>query len=186
MYRGRIEVITGCMFSGKTEELVRLLRRARIAQKTVKAFKHASDDRYHTAKIGGHPGADGNPGVTFDAHPLKTIAAIERNARGHDVIGIDEAQFFGLDLVDFCERWANLGVRVIVAGLDLDSSGKPFGPIPGLMAIAETVTKLHAVCIQCGEPANRSYHLAGKVEQIEVGASQYEARCRGCWYDATG
>jgi len=180
VYRGRIEVITGCMFSGKSEELVRLLRRAKIAQKAVKAFKHASDDRYHTAQIGCHTG------VTFDAHPLKTIAAIERNARGFEVIGIDEAQFFGLDLVDFCERWANLGVRVIVAGLDLDSSGKPFGPIPGLMAIAETVAKLHAVCIQCGEPANRSYHLTGKVQQIEVGASQYEARCRGCWYDATG
>jgi len=175
MSQGRIEVITGCMFSGKSEELVRRLRRAKIAKRAVFAVKHASDDRYDPVKIGCHTGA------TFDAHPMAGIEAIEEAARGAEVVGIDEAQFFGPDLVDFCERWANLGVRVIVAGLDMDSDAKPFGPVPHLMVIAEDVTKLSAICIQCGEPATRSYHLSGKTEQVQVGATQYEARCRSCW-----
>lgn len=173
--RGRLEVITGSMYSGKSEELVRRLRRALIAKKRVKAFKHASDDRYHKTHIGCHTGA------TFEAHPLKTVEAIEAAAADYEVIGIDEGQFFVPGLTDLCERLANQGKRVIVAGLDQDSHGKPFGPIPELMATAEDVTKLHAICVICGEEASRSYHKGLKEHQIEVGASQYEARCRACW-----
>jgi len=175
MPHGRIEVITGCMFSGKSEELVRRLRRAKIGKKSVRAFKHASDDRYDTVKIGCHTGA------TFDATPAGSVAELRERVRGLEVVGIDEGQFFHPGLVELCEDLANIGVRVIVAGLDQDSDAKPFGPIPHLMVIAEEVTKLSAVCIQCGEPASRSYHLTGKASQVEVGASQYEARCRGCW-----
>ena len=178
MQRGRLEVITGGMFSGKSEELVRRLRRAQIARKRVKAFKHASDDRYDTVKIGCHSG------LKFDAIPVASLNEIRDLARGAEVIGFDEIQFFHPGIVDVCEELANLGVRVIVAGLDLDSKGVPFGPIPHLMAIAETVTKLHAVCMVCGEPACRSQHKAGKSEQVEVGAAAYEARCRGCWTPA--
>jgi len=172
---GRIEVICGSMFSGKSEELVRRLRRARIARKAVLAIKHAADDRYHPEKIGCHTGE------TFEARPYKTVAGIEKAARGVEVLGIDEAQFFGADLIPFCEQWAGAGVRVIVAGLDMDSEGKPFGPIPHLMAIAESVTKLHAICVTCGEEASFSFHKGKKEGQVEVGADQYEARCRTCW-----
>ena len=175
MSRGRIEVITGGMYSGKSEELVRRLRRAEIAHKRVRAIKHASDDRYHQTSIGSHTG------VLFEAVPLSSVAEMGFVVKGIQVLGIDEAQFFDPGLVDFCDEMANLGLRVIVAGLDQDSSGKPFGPIPHLMAIAEEVTKLHAVCVICGEEASRSYHKGGKTEQVEVGASQYEARCRTCW-----
>jgi len=175
MSKGRIEVIAGGMFSGKSEELVRRLRRAKIAQKRVKAFKHASDDRYHKTHIGSHTG------TTFEAHPLNLAAAIEEAAEGFNVIGIDEAQFFEPGLAEMCERLANKGVRVIVAGLDQDSQGKPFGPIPELMAVAEDVTKLHAICVVCGEDASRSYHKGLKEHQVEVGVTQYEARCRTCW-----
>lgn len=176
MSKGRIEVIAGGMFSGKSEELVRRLRRATIARKRVVAIKHSSDDRYHQAHIGCHTG------VTFEATPLKTVEEIALYLdRDIDVVGIDEGQFFEPGLAELCESLANRGVRVLVAGLDQDSSGKPFGPIPSLMAVAEEVTKLHAVCLVCGEEASRSYHKAGKTEQVEVGASQYEARCRMCW-----
>ena len=161
--------------SGKSEELVRRLRRAIIAKKVVRAIKHASDDRYHQTHIGSHAG------LTFEAVPLSTVAEMGFVVRGIQVLGIDEAQFFQPGLVEFCEEMANLGMRVIVAGLDQDSNGKPFGPIPHLMSIAEEVTKLHAVCVVCGEEASRSYHKGQKEHQVEVGASQYEARCRGCW-----
>jgi thymidine kinase len=175
MSRGRIEVITGCMFSGKSEELNRRLRRARIARKGVFAVKHASDDRYDESAICSHNGAK------FEANPLATVADIRERSRGAEVVGIDEGQFFHPGLVELCEELANNGVRVIVAGLDQDSDAKPFGPIPELMVIAEDVTKLTAVCVVCGEPATRSYHKAGKAEQVEVGADAYEARCRACW-----
>jgi len=163
------------MFGGKSVELVRRLSRACIAQKKVKAFKHASDDRYHKTHIGCHTGA------TFEAHPLKLVENIEHHAQDYEVVGIDEAQFFGTELGPLCERLANQGKRVIVAGLDLDSQGNPFGPIPHLLAIADDVVKLHAVCVVCGEEATRSYHKGNKEHQVEVGASQYEARCRKCW-----
>ena len=175
MSRGRVEVVTGSMFCGKSEELVRRLRRAKIAKKRVRAFKHASDDRYHKTHIGCHTG------TTFEAYPMSTVAAIEVSAEGFDVIGIDEAQFFEPGLAAMCERLANKGVRVIVAGLDQDSKGKPFGPIPELMSVAEDVTKLHAVCVVCGEDASRSYYKGMKEHQVEVGVSKYEARCRTCW-----
>ena len=173
---GRIEVITGSMYCGKSEELVRRLRRATIARKKVVGIKHSSDDRYHQTHIGCHTG------VTFEATPLKTVEEIALYLdRNIDVVGIDEGQFFEPGLAELCEGLANRGVRVIVAGLDQDSSGKPFGPIPSLMAVAEEVTKLHAVCVVCGEEASRSYHKGHKAHQVEVGASQYEARCRKCW-----
>jgi len=178
MPRGRIEVITGGMFSGKSEELVRRLRRANIAKKSVIVFKHDSDDRYDAVNIGCHNG------LKYDAIPVPSSAEIKRHARGHEVVGIDEVQFFHPGIVEVCEELANIGVRVIVAGLDLDSMGIPFGPIPQLMAIAEDVDKLHAVCMTCGEPACRSQHKAGKSEQVEVGASSYEARCRKHWTPA--
>jgi len=180
MPRGRIEVIAGGMFSGKTEELVRRLRRAIIARKSVRAVKHFTDNRFHETNLGCHSG------LSFDAIPLKDAEAIYRQVRGFEVVGIDEAQFFGADLPDVCERLANAGVRVIVAGLDLTAEGVPFEPMPALMALAEDVTKLHAVCVVCGEPACRSHHRAGKGTDIEVGAEAYEARCRGCWKDAIG
>ncbi len=174
MPHGRIEVITGCMFSGKSEELVRRLRRAVIAKKSVRAFKHASDDRYDPTDIGCHTS------VTFEARPVPSTLELIAAWSGADVVGIDEAQFFGESLGPLCEALANNGVVVIVAGLDLDSDGNPFGVIPYLMAIAETVTKLHAICMVCGEDASRSYHKGGKTEVVEVGADAYEARCRGC------
>jgi thymidine kinase len=175
MPKGRIEVITGPMFSGKSEELVRRLRRAKIARKSVRAFKHASDDRYDAVKIGCHNG------VTFDATPLSTVDELREATRGLEVVGIDEGQFFQPGLVELCEELANNGVRVIIAGLDQDSDANPFGPIPELMVLAEEVIKLTAVCVVCGEPATRSYHKAGKAQQVEVGAVAYEARCRACW-----
>ena len=174
MTRGRIEVICGGMFGGKSSELVRRLSRAQIARKKVQAFKHSSDDRYHQTHIGCHTGS------THEAIPVNTVADIEAMSEGFDVVGIDEVQFFDTCLVGLCERMANRGVRVILAGLDLDSDAHPFGPMPHLMAIAEEVTKLHAVCVVCGEEASRSFYKGRKDHQVEVGASQYEARCRNC------
>ena len=176
MKSGRIEVITGCMFSGKSEELVRRLRRALIGRKKVIAFKPVIDDRYHASKIGSHIG------TFFEAHAVPDSAHISSVLDGHDVVGIDEVQFFDESIVELCEILANEGVRVIVAGLDLDSANKPFGTIvPSLMCLAESVLKLNAVCVVCGEePATRSFHKGSKTEQVEVGADQYEARCRGC------
>ena len=176
--RGRIEVITGGMYAGKSEELVRRLRRAWFARKKIIAFKHFSDKRYHETHIGCHTGE------TFEAHPVSTIEAIASQAVGYDVVGIDEVQFFDESIVGLCEHLANSGVRVIVAGLDQDSLARAFGPIPPLMAIAEDVTKLHAVCVVCGEEASRSFHKGLKEHQVEVGAKQYEARCRKHWLSA--
>lgn len=174
MTQGRIEVITGGMFSGKSEELVRRLRRAVIGKRKVKAFKHASDDRYHRTHIGCHTG------LQFEAIPAKDVRELDELILDVEVVGIDEAQFFDASLVELCEKLANYGIVVIVAGLDLDSSGQPFGPMAPLMAVAEKVTKLHAVCVVCGDEACRSYHKGMKQHQVEVGADQYEARCRKC------
>ncbi len=180
MFKGRIEVITGCMFSGKSEELSRLLRRAKIARKKVLSVKHSSDDRYDKTAICSHNGGK------LEAVTMATADEIRAAASDFEVIGIDEAQFFHPGLIELCEDLANSGKRVIVAGLDQDSDAKPFGPIPHLMVVAEYVTKLMAICVQCGEPASRSQHLTGKALQVEVGASQYEARCRGCWSSSAG
>jgi len=181
MSNGRIEVIAGGMFGGKSTELVRRLICAQIARKKVVAFKHAADDRYDAVQIGCHNG------LRFQATPVSTSAEIMALVKADPeirVVGIDEGQFFDDDLPEVCENMANAGIRVIVAALDNDSKGKPFGPIPYLMALAEDVDKLKAVCMVCGEPACRSQHKAGKAAQVEVGADAYEARCRSCWTPA--
>lgn len=176
MKSGLIEVISGCMFSGKSEELVRRLRRATIGRKKVIAFKPHIDNRYHPSKIGSHIG------TLFEAIPISNSQQIPGFLDGHEVVGIDEVQFLDEGIVDLCETLANRGVRVIAAGLDLDSDNKPFGAIlPTLMCLAERVTKLDAVCVVCGdEPATRSFYKGKKMTQVAVGADEYEARCRGC------
>jgi thymidine kinase len=174
---GWIEAITGSMFSGKSEELIRRLRRAEIARQRVQIFKPSVDDRYEEDHIVSHsqmrlrsiPVADGN----------ELMAHVDDRA---EVIGIDEAQFFGEEIVDVCIRLANRGKRVIVAGLDLDYRGKPFGPMPQILAVAEYVSKQLAICMVCGAPANYTQRLTESHEQIEIGAQgMYEARCRYCF-----
>ncbi|HUF79474.1 MAG TPA: thymidine kinase [Thermoanaerobaculia bacterium] len=174
---GRIEVITGGMFSGKSEELVRRLRRATIAGQTVQVFKPLTDDRSPEGLL-----------VTRDHRVLEavTVASAADLARSiapeTEVVGIDEAQFFGPDLVDLAERLADRGVRVILAGLDLDYLRRPFGPIHLLLARAELVDKMHAVCVSCGGAAHYSQRIAGGGDQILVGDGEaYEARCRSCY-----
>jgi thymidine kinase len=189
-----LEVVVGCMFSGKSEELTRRLRRAKIAGMNVVAFKPAADNRYDAEKIASHSS------VTFDAMTFRSfddlIAKVmklrnQNNDKFPDVIGIDEVQFLPKDFVPFVEMIVNSGSRVILAGLDMDYLGKPFGPIPELMAIGDKVIKLSAICVAedengkiCGEPATRSYRMASKNtgEIIQVGAAEsYQARCRKCW-----
>lgn len=174
--RGWIELICGSMFSGKTEELIRRLRRARIARQRVEIFKPAIETRYSVHEVVSH---DEN---TIRSTALEKAADILRLGSEANVIGIDEAQFFDLDLVRVCEQLARTGKRVIVAGLDQDYMGKPFEPVPQLMAIAEHVTKLHAVCVVCGAPANHSQRIAVSDERVLVGAADaYEPRCRQCF-----
>jgi thymidine kinase len=175
--QGRIEVIAGGMFSGKSEELIRRVRREIIAGRSVRVYKPKVDDRYATNAVVSH---------IKNEIPCTTVADTEElcedlRLNTAPVIAIDEAQFFGFDLAKIANRLANQGRRVIIAGLDMDSEGLPFGPIPVLMAMAEDVEKLHAVCIQCGEDASFSFHKGKKAGQVEVGADQYEARCRACW-----
>jgi thymidine kinase len=178
---GWIEVVCGSMFSGKTEELIRRLRRARIAQQQVASFKPALDDRFSDTEVVSH---DDN---TIPSTAVDTADQILLLEGGADVIGIDEAQFFGPDLVQVCQQLARSGQRVIVAGLDQDYRGHPFEPIPQLMAVAEYVTKLHAICMQCGAPANHSQRLSASDERVLVGAEEaYEPRCRGCFSPEEG
>ncbi len=174
---GSLEVICGSMFSGKTEELIRRLVRARIARQTVLAFKPAIDDRYGRDHVTSHNGQR-IPSLEVD-----TAAEILEHVRADTrVIGIDEAQFLGMPLVEVVEELAGRGHRVIVAGLDQDYRGRPFEPIPQLLAVAESVTKTMAVCMVCGAPANRTQRLVAAEERVLVGAGDaYEARCRGCW-----
>ncbi len=173
---GNIELITGGMFSGKTEELIRRLRRAKLAKKTVGAFKHASDDRYDLTGLRSHNGE------RLKAFPCRTVASLEKAGRGFEVIGIDEVQFFDEEIVPLIITLANTGCRVIVAGLDLDSAGTPFENTLQLLAQAEQVTKLAAVCTQCGADAFRSQRLVKESRQVFVGGTgAYEARCRACW-----
>lgn len=164
------------MFSGKTEELIRRLRRARIARQQVMAFKPALDTRYSDDEVVSHDD------TTMPTTAVNAADQIVLLARAADVVGIDEAQFFGPELMHVCQTLASDGVRVIVAGLDQDYRGKPFEPIPQLMAIAEHVTKLHAICVQCGAPANHSQRIVAGDDRVLLGATEaYEPRCRDCF-----
>jgi thymidine kinase len=176
--KGWIEVICGSMFSGKTEELIRRLKRAQIAHQTVRIFKPALDTRYDNKNIVSH---NANSIVSM---PLQHASDIWELSAGVDVVGIDEAQFFDHDLPAVCEKLALNGTRVIVAGLDMDYLGKPFGVMPHLLAVAEYITKLHAICVKCGLLATHSYRYPGSKDQIELGATdRYEARCRVCYHE---
>ena len=172
-HTGWIEVICGCMFSGKTEELIRRLNRAIIARQKVEIFKPAIDRRYHHDLIVSHNETSIRSTAVQFANDLLLLAG------ECEVVGIDEAQFFDDAIVDVCNILANNGKRVIVAGLDMDYTGKPFGPMPNLLAVAEFVTKVHAICAQTGELASFSFRLSGDNEQVLVGErNEYEARSR--------
>jgi len=173
---GSIEVICGSMFSGKTEELIRRLRRAQIARLKVEIFKPRTDNRFHETDVVSH---DAN---SIPSTPVDNSSAILLLGSDVQVVGIDEAQFFDEELPNVCNMLANRGVRVIVAGLDMDFKGKPFGPMPALMAIAESVTKVHAVCVKCGNPALYSYRLVSNADTVLLGEKEsYEPRCRVCY-----
>ncbi|CAN5883572.1 thymidine kinase [soil metagenome] len=177
--RGSIEVVCGSMFSGKTEELIRRLRRAKIAKLKVEIFKPAVDTRYDEIKVVSH---DANE---IHSTPVPSSANIELLANGMDVVGIDEAQFFDMGLVQVCNQLADSGIRVIVAGLDMDFKGNPFGPIPALLATAEYVTKVHAICMRCGNLANHSHRITGGSDLVQLGEmDSYEPLCRDCFYEA--
>jgi thymidine kinase len=174
--QGWIEVITGSMFSGKTEELIRRLRRARIARQEVEIFKPRIEVRYSVEEVVSH---DEN---AIHSTPVDSSANILLLASGVEVVGIDEAQFFDEGLIDVCNQLANSGVRVIVAGLDMDFKGIPFGPMPGLLSIAEYVTKVHAICVRCGALANYTHRLSEDNQLIVLGETDiYEPLCRICY-----
>ncbi len=173
---GWIEVVTGCMFSGKTEELIRRLVRASIAKQQVVVFKPAVDVRYAETEVVTHTGA------RLPCFPVATASDIEAKVGDAKVIGVDEAQFFGPELVEVCNRLADGGRRVIVAGLDQDFLGRPFEPMPQLLAVAEYITKNLAICMVCGGPADRSQRLVARDQRVLLGSEHvYEARCRACW-----
>ena len=174
---GWIEVVVGPMFSGKSEELIRRLRRAEIARQRVQIFKPSIDQRYAVAEIVSHSG------LGIGSHPVanteEILALVDPRT---EVVGIDEAQFLGEPLLETCTKLANLGKRVIVAGLDTDFLGRPFEPMPRLLAIAEEITKLLAICVRCGNPAVHTQRLVASEDLIVVGAAgMYEARCRRCF-----
>jgi thymidine kinase len=174
---GWVEVIAGSMFSGKSEELIRRLRRAKIARQRVQVFKPAIDNRYSHDHIVSHSEMRHESGVVETAAEI--LALVEAHT---DVVGIDEGQFFDNSLVDVVNTLAARGVRVIIAGLDQDYTGKPFEPMPQLLAIAEYITKTHAICVRCGQPANYSQRIVDVEGQVVVGAAnEYEARCRRCF-----
>ncbi|MEJ8801110.1 thymidine kinase [Pontibacter sp. H249] len=176
--RGWIEVICGSMFSGKTEELIRRLNRAKIAKQKVEIFKPALDKRYHDEDVVSH---NAN---SIRSTPIDFAQDMLLLGGSCDVVGIDEAQFFDEGLAEVCAKLANSGVRVIAAGLDMDYLGKPFGPMPALMAVAEYVTKVHAVCVQCGDIAHYSFRNAASEQQVLLGETDsYEARCRQCFVE---
>ena len=177
---GWIEVICGSMFSGKTEELIRRLNRARIAQQKVEIFKPKIDNRYHDENVVSH-----NQN-SIRSTPIDFAQDILLRYDGCEVVGIDEAQFFDDEIVNVCLMLANKGIRIIVAGLDMDYQGKPFGCMPALMASAEFVTKVHAICMQCGGIASYSYRLSASQEKVLVGEKDhYEARCRACFNEGS-
>jgi len=173
---GWIEVVCGSMFSGKTEELIRRLKRAKIANQKVEIFKPSKDTRYDETKVVSH---DENVIMSIPVDNSLKILELSHDFR---VIGIDEAQFFDDQLPAVCEKLALRGVRVIVAGLDMDFQGKPFGPVPSIMAMAEYVTKVHAICPHCGNLATHSYRLSAETETVVLGEKdKYEPRCRICY-----
>ncbi len=179
---GWIEVVCGSMFSGKTEELIRRLKRAQYAKQKTQVFKPALDDRYHQNNVSSHAGTQ------IEAIVVESVEDIAAQLNDNtEVVGIDEVQFFGWEIVEFCDKLADMGKRVIIAGLDMDFRGEPFGPVPVLMAQAEAVDKLQAICMVCGAPASRTQRLvAGKPAPYDapiilVGTEEvYQARCRRC------
>ena len=177
--RGWIEVIVGSMFSGKTEELIRRLTRARIAKQNVEIFKPEIDKRYDEQNVVSH---NAN---SIRSIPVQNSSQIMLYIGGMDVVGIDEAQFFDEDLPEVCNYIANQGIRVVVAGLDMDFSGKPFGPIPALMATAEYVTKVHAICMRCGDLAHYSHRTTASEKLVLLGEKDnYEPLCRKCYTES--
>jgi thymidine kinase len=177
--RGWIEVICGSMFSGKTEELIRRLKRAKIANLKVEIFKPAIDVRYDEIKIVSH---DEN---AIQSTPVDNSQKILLLAQDVDVVGVDEAQFFDPEIANVCDELAFRGIRVIVAGLDMDYLGNPFGQIPNLLSKADYITKLHAICVRCGNIANYSYRKVPNEDQVMLGAKDvYEPRCRKCYKGA--
>ncbi|NCT93495.1 MAG: thymidine kinase [Chitinophagaceae bacterium] len=176
--RGWIEVICGSMFSGKTEELIRRLKRAKIANLRVEIFKPAIDVRYDETQVVSH---DAN---SIHSTPIENSQTILLMAQDVDVVGIDEAQFFDDQIMHVCETLALRGIRVIVAGLDMDYLGRPFGQMPNLLAIADYITKLHAICMKCGNIANISYRKTNDDGQVLLGEKEtYEPRCRKCFHE---
>ncbi|MBR3284459.1 MAG: thymidine kinase [Alloprevotella sp.] len=176
---GRIEVVCGSMFSGKTEELIRRLKRAKFARQRVEIYKPAIDTRYSDEEVVSH---DSN---SILSTPVDSPTSILLLASDADVVGIDEAQFFDNSLVDVCNELANRGKRVILAGLDMDFKGQPFGPMPALMAIAEDVTKVHAICVKCGSLAHISHRIVKGEKQVLLGEKdEYEPLCRECYNKA--
>ena len=175
---GWIEVVCGSMFSGKTEELIRRIRRAEIANQSIRLFKPVVDTRFTEKSIVSHNQNTLNSTAVSSSEEILTLSD------SIDVVGIDEAQFFDEKLVEVANKLANSGIRVIIAGLDMDYAGAPFGPMPQLMAIAEFVTKVHAICQQCGSLANFSYRLDSNENQILLGEKDlYEPRCRKCFFE---
>ena len=177
--KGWIEVICGSMFSGKTEELIRRLKRAEFAKLKVEIFKPSIDLRYDAKDVVSH---DAN---TIRSTPVDASGNILLLANEVDVVGVDEAQFFDSELVNVCNQLASNGTRVIVAGLDMDYQGKPFGVMPALMAVAEYVTKVHAICMKCGDIANHSHRITESDKLVLLGETDaYEPLCRNCFYQA--
>jgi thymidine kinase len=178
---GWIEVVCGSMFSGKTEELIRRLKRAKIARQRVEIFKPAIDTRYDDTEVVSHDES------SIHSTPVQNAAQILLYANDFDVVGVDEAQFFDEQLVEVCNKLADGGVRVIVAGLDMDFMGKPFGPIPGLLATAEYVDKLHAICVGCGNLAQYSHRTSDREGLVVIGEQDhYQPLCRQCYQERTG
>lgn len=176
---GRIEVVCGSMFSGKTEELIRRMKRAVFAHQKVEIFKPAIDTRYSDEDVVSH---DSN---SIRSTPVDSSASILLLSSDIDVVGIDEAQFLDDGLVDVCNQLANRGVRVIIAGLDMDFKGVPFGPIPALCAIADDVTKVHAICVKCGNLAYLSHRIVSGDKRVMLGEqTEYEPLCRECYQKA--
>lgn len=174
--RGWIEVICGCMFSGKTEELIRRLKRAQFANQKVEIFKPVTDVRYHEENIVSHNDNE------IRSTPVDASQNILLMAQDAEVIGVDEAQFFDNELANVCAELAGRGVRVIAAGLDMDYRAQPFGPMPALLAQAEYVTKVHAICMKCGDLATHSFRLTKQESQVLLGEKDsYEPRCRRCF-----
>ena len=177
---GRIEVVCGSMFSGKTEELIRRMRRAQFARQKVEIFKPAIDVRYSEEDVVSHDQKH------IQSTPIDSPGSILLLSSDIDVVGIDEAQFFDMGLVDVCNELAYRGIRVIIAGLDMDFKGKPFGPMPALCAIADEVTKVHAICVRCGSLAYVSHRKVAGDKRVLLGETQeYEPLCRECYKQAT-